>query len=256
MLKFSLGTFLLLIILGIFIWKEKASIQENIIIEHLNKVSEPNFEARYSLKTRGFPNRTDTEVQKLKIIESNRKKELMVNRILVMSLIYNSDKYIINIKPPLELKINGTVLTIPRGILEIGISRKNSTFTLHGRDLIVHINGNDLLTIKDLILATRLGKEPPPDLEIFIKIEELYINRIDNDPRAEENLVFNFALSKDLIESLDLKKIPFLGGKITKPGSTTKVTLEVIKTNLNTNKDVYDLPFILRELLNSSQVYH
>ncbi len=257
MLKFSIGIFLILTILGIIFWREKASSQEKIITEQLSRNSKLNFETSYTLKTSGFPNRTDTKVQELIITERNRRIEFKVNRILVMSLIYNSDKYILSIDPPLQLRINDSVLKIPNGTLDISLSRKNTTFTLHGKNLIAYINGKDLLTIKDLIFATRFITETSPKhRELFIKIQELYITGLENESKEEQkNMVFTFALSKDLIELLGLNRIPFLGEKITRTGSTTKVTLEVIRTNLDIEKDLYALPLILRELLYSSQVY-
>ena len=67
MLKYSIWIVLLLTISGIIFWREKASIQENVIIEQLDMNSKMDFNISYTLNTSGFPNRLDTAVKKLKI---------------------------------------------------------------------------------------------------------------------------------------------------------------------------------------------
>ena len=257
MLKFSISIFLILTILVTIFWREKVSIQEKLIAEQLHSSSKLNFETSYALRTSGFPNRTDTEIQELEITERNGRNDFKVNRILVMSLIYNSDKYILSINPPVRLRIGDNMLEVPNGTLDISISIKSGTFTLHGKNLITHMNGKDLLTIKDLIFATRfIKKKSLKHREIFIKIQELYVTRFDNESTEKhKNMTFTFVLSRNLTELLDLNRIPFLGEKITRTGSNTQVTLEVIKTNLDIEKDLHTLPSVLRELLYSSQVY-
>ena len=257
MLKFSVSIFLILTILVTIFWREKVSSQEKLIAAQLSSNSKLNFELSYALKTSGFPNRTDTEIQELEITERDRQNNFKVNRILIMSLIYNSDESILSINPPVQLRIDDNLLEVPNGTLEISISKKKGTFTLHGENLITHINGKDLLTIKDLIFATRfIKKNSPKHPELFIKIQELYFTRFYNEStKKHKNMTFTFVLSKNLIELLGLNRIPFLGEKITRAGSATQVTVEVLKTNLDIEKDLHALPSVLRELLYSSQVY-
>ena len=261
MLKYSIWIVLLLTISGIIFWREKASIQENVIIEQLDMNSKMDFNISYTLNTSGFPNRLDTAVKKLKIKERNTGNEFAANKILVMSLIYDSDKTILSIAPPLRLMINDNILEIPSGKLQVSISigkQKNSpTFTLHGKNLIARIDGKDLLTVKNLIFATRFAEGlNSKHWEIFIKIHDLYLTRLGRDVRNKtKTLAFDFNFSNFPIEELTLTTIPFLEKTISESVFTTTGTLEIINTNLDLKNDLRVLPLKFKEFLISSQTH-
>ena len=261
MLKYSIWIVLFLTISGIIFWREKASIQENVIIEQLDMNSKMDFNISYTLKTRGFPNRLDTEVKKLKIKKRNTGNEFAANKILVMSLIYDSNKTILSIAPPLRLMINDNILEIPSGKLQVSISKekqKNApTFTLHGKNLIVQIDGKDLLTVKNLIFATRFAEGlNSKHREIFIKIHDLYLTRLGRDARNKtKTFAFDFNFLNFPIEELTLPTIPFLEKTISEWVFTTSGTLEIINTNLDLKKDLRVLPLKFKEFLLSSQTH-
>ena len=261
MLKYSIWIVLLLTISGIIFWREKASIQENVIIEQLDMNSKMDFNISYTLNTRGFPNRLDTEVKKLKIKDRSTGNEFAANKILVMSLIYDSDKTILSIAPPLRLMINDTILEIPSGKLQVSISiekQKNApTFTLHGKNLIAQIDGKDLLTVKNLIFATRFTEGlNSKHREIFIKIHDLYLTRLGRDARNRtKTLAFDFNFSNFPIEELTLTTIPVLEKAISESVFTTTGTLEIINTNLDLKNDLRVLPLKFKEFLISSQTH-
>ena len=254
MLKFFIGIILIVTISWVIFWREQVSIRENLIVEQLNKYEESNFRVNYSLRTKGFPNRIDTEIENLKIIVNKNESELTIKRALVMSLIYNSDKFILSFEPPMELKVGDIILEILNGKLQISVSRKNprgkATFTLHGTNFRMNLNGQKFLTIKDIIFATRsIGKVPSAQDELFIKIDGLYL--IDPDEKLEEekqNTTFVFDFSNDLLETFNPKQILFLETIIGESKSLNKGSLEIVNTNLDPQKYLDGLPQIIKDL--------
>ena len=221
--------------------------------------SKMDFNISYTLNTRGFPNRLDTEVKKLEIKDRNTGNEFAANKILVMSLIYDSDKIILSIAPPLRLMINDNILEIPSGKLQVSISKekqkKAPTFTFHGKNLIVQINGKDLLTVKNLIFATRFAEGlNSKNREIFIKIHDLYLTRLGrNVTNKTKTLAFDFNFLNFPIEELNLTTTPFLEKTISESVFTTNGTLEIINTNLDLKNDLRVLPLKFKKFLLSSQ---
>ena len=157
--------------------------------------------------------------------------------------------------------INDTILEIPSGKLQVSISiekQKNApTFTLHGKNLIAMIDGKDLLTVKNLIFATRFAESlNSKHREIFIKIHDLYLTRLGRDARNRtKTLAFDFNFSNFPIEELNLTTIPILEKTISESVFTTTGTLEIINTNLDLKNDLRVLPLKFKEFLISSQTH-
>ena len=262
MLKFVIGIVLVISISWVVFWREKVAFQEHIINEWLNKNSKSNYDLNYSLKTGGFPNRIDTEIDKLKILIRENGDEFTINKTLVMSLIYNSDNIILSIKPPLKLSTDKILLEITNGSLMISRFRENSpnkpSFILHGKNLIINLNEQNFLSINDLIIAIRSNVEEPYETtkEFFIIIDRLFFSDL-NEKRKDQmkniNLVFESPM--DLIKKLDLQKIPMLAKNLSSSKSINKGTLKVVNTNLNFENDLSYLEPMIQELFQFFQIH-
>ena len=233
---------------GVFLWKQKVSEQENMLIREIKKNIGPTFDSGYNLKTSGFPNRIDTEIKDIRLLTENGSYAVKLSRIVLMSLIYKSDHHILSIEPPFTInnKKYGSV-SVTKGNLRLSISRYNEdkrpSIILHGKNLILRMNGEILLTIKDLIIAIRTNIEQVTSYqELSIKAHGVFFNGLSSQTEgSSSDLSLNFNIQPNKIEQLKLNKIPLLKKIISEPRPLRKLTLEIIDTDLQSKKILKDL---------------
>ena len=136
--------------------KQQEAFIKNLISENLKN----KFNATYSLKTTGYPNRVDTTVSDIKIKSKTNKDLMTIKNFLIMSLIYNRKKYILSIEPAINIKIGTNLFEINEGDLNASIKYSNdkliNNFTFHATNIQSYINKKILVTFEDLLFATRL----------------------------------------------------------------------------------------------------
>ena len=71
MIKFLVSIVLIIMITVVFLWKQKVSVQENMLIREIQQNIGSTFDSGYSLKTSGFPNRIDTEIKDIRLLTKN-----------------------------------------------------------------------------------------------------------------------------------------------------------------------------------------
>ena len=248
MVKFLVSIVLIIMISGVFLWKQKVSEQENMLIKEIKKNIGPTFDSGYSLKTSGFPNRIDTEIKDIRLLTENGSYAVKLSRIVLMSLIYKSDHHILSIEPPfiIDNKKYGS-LSVTKGNLLLSISRNDQvnrpSLILHGKNLILRMNGEMLLTIKDVIIAIRTYvKEANSYQELSIKAHGVFFNGLSSQTEgSNSDLSLNFNIQPNKIEQLKLNKIPLLKKIISEPRPLRKLTLEIIDTDLQSKKILKDL---------------
>ncbi len=253
MLKFLFGIALILAIAWGIIWKEKVYLQEAFVNNYFKQIAEQNFATSFRLKTRGFPNRLDTQIENLNIVEKKNGGNLTIKSILLISLIYSHDQMILAIDPPIRLGLNDEILEVTNGKLKISIAETHAirkpVFTFHGTDLYITLNTKDVITIKDLIIATRFSDSiSPKNQEIFVKATGLHLTESEREKKNNlRNLNFNFNF-KQLNNEFELNKIPFLDKVIFAQNSSISGTLKVINSNLNLPKDLESIKSLLGAL--------
>ena len=233
---------------GVFLWKKKVSVQENMLIRKIQQNIGSTFNSGYSLKTSGFPNRIDTEIKDIRLLTENGDYAVELSRFVLMSLIYKSDHHILSIEPPfiIDNKKYGS-LSVTKGNLLLSISRNDQvnrpSLILHGKNLILRMNGEIMLTIKDLIIAKRTYIEKASSYqELSIKAHGVFLNTFSLQTEgSNSDLSLNFNIQPNKIEQLKLNKIPLLKKIISEPRPLRKLTLEIIDTDLQSKKILKDL---------------
>jgi hypothetical protein len=248
MIKFLVSIVLIIMFSGVLLWKQKVSVQENMLIKAIQQNVGSTFDSDYSLKTSGFPNRIDTEIKDIRLLAENGDYSVKLNRFVLMSLIYKSDHHILSIEPPFTIynKKYGSV-SVTKGNLRLSISRynrfKRPSLILHGENLMLRMNGEVLMTIKDLIIAIRTNIEQVTSYqELSIKAHGVSLNRLSLKTEGiKSDLSLNFNFQPNKIEELKLNKIPLVKKIISEPRPLRKVTLEIIDTDLQSKKILKDL---------------
>ena len=236
-------------ILTFLFWLHVAKQQEAFIKNLISENLKNKFNATYSLKTTGYPNRVDTTVSDIKIKSKTNKDLMTIKNFLIMSLIYNRKKYILSIEPAINIKIGTNLFEINEGDLNASIKYSNdkliNNFTFHATNIRSYINKKILITFEDLLFATR--SEETYKNDFFLKLEKPIF---ENTP-INHNQNFNYEFSFDDIKNLKLsllldysdlfeRKINFYSGNI-----------KIIETNINLNND---LPIIQKYIKNLSLV--
>ena len=248
MIKFLVSIVLIIMISGVFLWKQKVSVQENMLIREIQQNIGSTFNSGYSLKTSGFPNRIDTEIKDIRLLTEKGDYAVKLSRFVLMSLIYKSDHHILSIEPPFTInnKKYGSV-SVTKGNLRLSISRYNQvkrpSLILHGKNLILRMNGEILLTIKNLIIAIRTNIEKATSYqELSIKAHGVFLNGLSLQTEGSNgNLSLNFNFQPNKMEELKLNKVPLLKKIISEPIPLRKLTLEIIDTDLKSKKILQDL---------------
>ena len=248
MIKFLVSIVLIIMISGVFLWKQKVSVQENMLIREIQQNIGSTFDSGYSLKTSGFPNRIDTEIKDIRLLTKNGDYAVKLSRFVLMSLIYKNDHHILSIEPPFTIynKQYGSV-SITKGNLRLSISRDNQvkrpSLILHGKNLILRMNGEILLTIKDLIIAIRANIEQATSYkELSIKANGVFHNGLSFQTEGSKgNLILSFNFQTNKMDDLKLNKVPLIKMIISEPRPLRKVTLEIIDTDLQSKKILKDL---------------
>ena len=249
MIRIIITFFFFLIISTFIFWLYVAKQQEAFIKNLISENLKNKFNATYSLKTTGYPNRVDTTVSDIKIKSKTNKDLITIKNLLIMSLIYNRKNYILSIEPAINIKVGTNLFEINEGDLNASIKYSNdkliNNFTFHATNIRSYINKKILITFEDLLFATRL-KETYKN-EFFLKLEKPIF---ENTP-INHNQKFNYEFSFDDIKNLKLsllldysdlfeRKINFYSGNI-----------KIIETNINLNND---LPIIQKYIKNLSLV--
>ena len=249
MIRIIITFFFFLIISTFIFWLYVAKQQEAFIKNLISENLKNKFNATYSLKTTGYPNRVDTTVSDIKIKSKTNKDLMTIKNFLIMSLIYNRKKYILSIEPAIDIKIGTNLFEINEGDLNASIKYSNdkliNNFTFHATNIRSYINKKILITFEDLLFATR--SEETYKNDFFLKLEKPIF---ENTP-INHNQNFNYEFSFDDIKNLKLsllldysdlfeRKINFYSGNI-----------KIIETNINLNND---LPIIQKYIKNLSLV--
>ena len=136
--------------------KQQEAYIKNLISENLKN----KFNATYSLKTTGYPNRVDTTVSDIKIKSKTNKDLITIKNLLIMSLIYNRKNYILSLEPAINIKVGTNLFEINEGDLNASIKYSNdkliNNFTFHATNIRSYFNKKILITFEDLLFATRL----------------------------------------------------------------------------------------------------
>ena len=153
-------------------WLHVAKQQEAFIKNFISENLKNKFNATYSLKTTGYPNRVDTTVSDIKIKSKTNKDLMTIKNFLIMSLIYNRKKYILSIEPAINIKIGTNLFEINEGDLNASIKYSNdkliNNFTFHATNIRSFFNKKILITFEDLLFATRLKETHKNDFEFSL----------------------------------------------------------------------------------------
>ena len=225
--------------------KQQEAFIKNLISENLKN----KFNATYSLKTTGYPNRVDTTVSDIKIKSKNNKDLMTIKNFLIMSLIYNRKKYISSIEPPINIKIGTNLFEINKGNIDASIKYSNdkliNNFTFHATNIKSYINKKILITFEDLLFATRLKETYKNDF--FLKLEKpIFENTLIN-----HNQNFNYEFSFNDIKNLKLSYLLDYSDLFKRKINFNSGNIEIIDTNVNLNND---LPIIKKYIKNLSLV--
>ena len=229
----------------LYVAKQQETLIKNLISENLKN----KFNATYSLKTTGYPNRVDTTVSDIKIKSKTNKDLITIKNFLIMSLIYNRKKYILSIEPPIKIKIGTNLFEINEGNLNASIKYSNDklidNFTFHATNIQSYINKKILITFEDLLFATRL-KETYKN-EFFLKLEKpIFENTLIN-----HNQNFNYEFSFNDIKNLKLSYLLDFSELFKRKINFNSGNIKIIETNVNLNND---LPIIQKYIKNLSLV--
>ena len=225
--------------------KQQEAYIKNLISENLKN----KFNATYSLKTTGYPNRVDTKVSDIKIKSKNNKDLMTIKNFLIMSLIYNRKKYILSIEPAINIKIGTNLFEINEGDLNASIKYSNdkliNNFTFHATNIQSYINKKILITFEDLLFATRLEENNKNDF--FLKLEKpIFENTLINH---DQN--FNYEFSFNDIKNLKLSYLLDYSDLFKRKINFNSGNIKIIETNVNLNND---LPIIQKYIKNLSLV--
>lgn len=249
MIRIIITFFFFLMISTFLFWLHVAKQQEAFIKNLISENLKNKFNATYSLKTTGYPNRVDTTVSDIKIKSKTNKDLMTINNFLVMSLIYNRKKYILSIEPPINIKIGANLFEINEGNLNASIKYSNdkliNNFTFHATNIQSYINKKILITFEDLLFATRL-KETYKN-EFFLKLEKpIFENTLIN-----HNQNFNYKFSFNDIKNLKLSYLLDYSDLFKRKINFNSGNIKIIETNVNLNND---LPIIQKYIKNLSLV--
>ena len=225
--------------------KQQEAYIKNLISENLKN----KFNATYSLKTTGYPNRVDTTVSDIKIKSKTNKDLMTIKNLLIMSLIYNRKKYILSIEPAINIKIGTNLFEINEGDLNASIKYSNdkliNNFTFHATNIRSYINKKILITFEDLLFATRLEENYKNDF--FLKLEKpIFENTLIN-----HNQNFNYEFSFNDIKNLKLSYLLDYSDLFKRKINFNSGNIKIIETNVNLNND---LPIIQKYIKNLSLV--
>ena len=226
-------------------WLHVAKQQEAFIKNLINENLKNKFNATYSLKTTGYPNRVDTKVSDIKIKSKNNKDLMTIKNFLIMSLIYNRKKYISSIEPPINIKIGTNLFEINEGNIDASIKFSNdkliNNFTFHATNIQSYINKKILITFEDLLFATRLKETYKNDF--FLKLEKpIFENTLIN-----HNQNFNYKFSFNDIKNLKLSYLLDYSDLFKRKINFNSGNIKIIETNVNLNND---LPIIQKYIKN------
>jgi len=132
--------------------KQQEAYIKNLISENLKN----KFNATYSLKTTGYPNRIDTTVSDIKIKSKTNKDLMTIKNFLIMSLIYNRKKYISSIEPPINIKIGTNLFEINEGNLNASIKYSNEKLNIPSSFNFQIIISSESLSIRKVSLYQSL----------------------------------------------------------------------------------------------------
>lgn len=236
-------------ILTFLFWLHVAKQQEAFIKNLINENLKNKFNATYSLKTTGYPNRVDNKVSDIKIKSKNNKDLMTIKNFLIMSLIYNRKKYISSIEPPINIKIGTNLFEINEGNIDASIKYSNdkliNNFTFHATNIQSYINKKILVTFEDLLFATRLKETHK--IDFFLKLEKpIFENTLIN-----HNQNFNYKFSFNDIKNLKLSYLLDYSDLFKRKINFNSGNVEIIQTNVNLNND---LPIIKKYIKNLSLV--
>ena len=225
--------------------KQQEAFIKNLISENLKN----KFNATYSLKTTGYPNRVDTTVSDIKIKSKTNKDLMTIKNFFIMSLIYNRKKYILSIEPAINIKIGTNLFEIKEGDLNASIKYSNdkliNNFTFHATNIQSYINKKILITFEDLLFATRLKETHKNDF--FLKLEKpIFENTLIN-----HNQNFNYKFSFNDIKNLKLSYLLDYSDLFKRKINFNSGNIKIIETNVNLNND---LPIIKKYIKNLSLV--
>tara|TARA_B100001057_G_scaffold196560_1_gene197348 strand:- start:1348 stop:2139 length:792 start_codon:yes stop_codon:yes gene_type:complete len=256
MIRIIIGFFLFFIVLTFAIWLSVAKIQENYIKDLISNNLEEKYKIIYTLSTTGYPNRLDTSVNNLKLISRDNFELVDIKSFLFMSLIYNKKKYIISIKPPVNIKIGTNSFVITEGLMNASMEKSNGGFfqrlTVHGVKINLKLNNKQFLKIDELILATRpkYSKMKNNNKEFFLKLQKPILHNDYSDEETE----FNYKFSLDDFTELELPQLFNQNGFFTKIFNHNYGTIEVNNTNINLENHIPNIPKYFDKLTNSKQL--
>ena len=247
MIRIIITFFFFLIISTFLFWLHVAKQQEAYIKNLISENLKNKFNATYSLKTTGYPNRVDTTVSDIKIKSKTNKDLMTIKNFLIMSLIYNRKKYILSIEPAINIKIGTNLFEIKEGDLNASIKYSNdkliNNFTFHATNIQSYINKKILITFEDLLFATRLKETHKNDF--FLKLEKpIFENTLIN-----HNQNFNYKFSFNDIKNLKLSYLLDYSDLFKRKINFNSGNIEIIDTNVNLNND---LPVIKKYIKNLS----
>ena len=247
MIRIIITFFFFLMISTFLFWLHVAKQQEAFIKNLISENLKNKFNATYSLKTTGYPNRVDTTVSDIKIKSKTNKDLMTIKNFLIMSLIYNRKKYILSIEPAINIKIGTNLFEINEGDLNASIKYSNdkliNNFTFHATNIQSYINKKILITFEDLLFATRLKETHKNDF--FLKLEKpIFENTLIN-----HNQNFNYKFSFNDIKNLKLSYLLDYSDLFKRKINFNSGNIEIIDTNVNLNND---LPIIKKYIKNLS----
>ena len=247
MIRIIITFFFFLMISTFLFWLHVAKQQEAYIKNLISENLKNKFNATYSLKTTGYPNRVDTTVSDIKIKSKTNKDLMTIKNFLIMSLIYNRKKYILSIEPAINIKIGTNLFEIKEGDLNASIKYSNdkliNNFTFHATNIRSYINKKILITFEDLLFATRLKENYKNDF--FLKLEKpIFENTLIN-----HNQNFNYEFSFNDIKNLKLSYLLDYSDLFKRKINFNSGNIEIIDTNVNLNND---LPIIKKYIKNLS----
>ena len=240
MIRIIFGFFLFFIVLTFVIWLSMAKIQENYIKDLITNNLEEKYKIIYTLNTTRYPNRLDTSVNNLKLISRDNFESIDIKSFLFMSLIYNKKKYIISIKPPVNIKIGTNSFVITEGLMNASMEKSNDDFfqrlTVHGVKINLKLNNKQFLKIDELILATRskYSKMKNNNKEFFLKLQKPILH----SDYSDENPDFNYKFSLDHFKKLELPKHFSQSDLFTKIFNYNYGSIEVNNTNINLENQI------------------
>lgn len=245
MIRIIITFFFFLMISTFLFWLHVAKQQEAFIKNLISENLKNKFNATYSLKTTGYPNRVDTTVSDIKIKSKTNKDLMTIKNLLIMSLIYNRKNYILSIEPAINIKVGTNLFEINEGDLNASIKYSNdkliNNFTFHATNIQSYINKKILITFEDLLFATRLKETYENDF--FLKLKKpIFENTLIN-----HNQNFNYEFSFNDIKKLKLSYLLDYSDLFKRKINFNSGNIKIIETNVNLNND---LPIIQNYIKN------